>query len=170
MKKKKLNKIAKLIFKEIKNFEQQPKKLRIKDELKRGIDWANYDQSISDKFTKMILLLTNYSNNIHLNIDHERIQISTGDITLIKKSSKLNQTYSEETHLELSIIKNIGFTINLGYKLRSNYKDEQLFNKLKPILTEKLQQINKDNFNDIWNELIKGSGIIRDNNLDEILQ
>ena len=170
MKKKKLNKIAKLIFKEIKNFEQQPKKLRIKEELQRGIDWATYDQSVSDKFTKMILLLTNYPN-INLNIDDERIHLSTGDITLIKKSSsKINQTYSEETHLELSIIKNIGFTINLGYKLRSNYKDEQLFTKLKPILTEKLQQINKDNFHDIWNELMKESGIIRDNNLDEILQ
>ena len=66
-------------------------------------------------------------------------------------------------------MKKLGFSVNYGYKVRSNYKDEKLFDELQPILVQKLKEINADNFNEIWSELMKESGVLRDSNLDDIL-
>ena len=35
-------------------------------------------------------------------------------------------------------------------------------------IKDKLKQINADNFNEIWSGIMKDSGLMRDNNLDEI--
>ena len=118
----------------------------------------------------MVLNLANYKNNININIDSSRVSISTSDVTTVKKPIKRNSNtlYSDDNYVEMSLHKNLGFSINYGYKFRSNYKDEKLFDELKPILVQKLKEINADNFNEIWTELMKESGILRDSNLDDI--
>jgi hypothetical protein len=119
----------------------------------------------------MILNLATYKNNININVDDSRISVSVGDITKVKTPIKRssNILYSEENYVEMSLHKGLGFSINYGYKLRTNYKDEKLFDELKPILIQKLKEINADNFNEIWTELMRESGVLRDNNLDNIL-
>jgi hypothetical protein len=136
-----------------------------------GGDWSEYDSEVSDKFKKMILNLATYKNNININVDDSRISVSVGDITKVKTPIKRssNVLYSEENYVEMSLHKSLGFSINYGYKLRTNYKDEKLFDELKPILIQKLKEINADNFNEIWTELMRESGVLRDNNLDNIL-
>lgn len=84
----------------------------------------------------------------------------------VKRNS--NNLYSDDNYVEMSLVKNLGFSINYGYRLRSNYKDENLFDELQPILTQKLKEINADNFNEIWTDLLKESGSLRDNHLEEI--
>jgi hypothetical protein len=119
----------------------------------------------------MILNLATYKNNININVDDSRISVSVGDITKVKTPVKRssNVLYSEENYVEMSLHKGLGFSINYGYKLRTNYKDEKLFDELQPILVQKLKEINADNFNEIWTELMRESGVLRDNNLDDIL-
>jgi hypothetical protein len=136
-----------------------------------GGDWSEYDSEVSEKFKKMILNLATYKNNININVDDSRISVSVGDITKVKTPIKRssNILYSEENYVEMSLHKGLGFSINYGYKLRTNYKDEKLFDELKPILIQKLKEINADNFNEIWTELMRESGVLRDNNLDNIL-
>lgn len=168
MKSKKIKKMAKLIHEEFRKYD---KELRpIKEDISLRGDWSEYDSEVSEKFKKMILNLANYKNNISIGIDDDRISISTSDITKVKVPVKknLNTLYSDDDYVEMSLIKNLGFTINYGYKLRSNYKDENLFDEIKPILVQKLREINADNFNEIWTSLMRESGILRDNNLDEI--
>ena len=168
MKSKKIKKMAKLIHEEFRKYD---KELRpIKEDISLRGDWSEYDSEVSEKFKKMILNLANYKNNINIGIDDDRISISTSDITKVKVPVKknLNTLYSDDDYVEMSLIKNLGFTINYGYKLRSNYKDENLFDEIKPILVQKLREINADNFNEIWTSLMRESGILRDNNLDEI--
>jgi len=168
MKFKKKKKMAKLIHEEFRKYD---KELRpIKEDISLRGDWSEYDSEVSEKFKKMILNLANYKNNINIGIDDDRISISTSDITKVKVPVKknLNTLYSDDDYVEMSLIKNLGFTINYGYKLRSNYKDENLFDEIKPILVQKLREINADNFNEIWTSLMRESGILRDNNLDEI--
>jgi hypothetical protein len=174
MKTKKLKKLAKLFHEEIRNYERAPKAISISEETCAG-EWADYNPEVSEKFKKMILNLANYKNNIHINIDNNRVSISTSDITTIKnpKQSKSqlslsSSKYSEEDYVEMSLMKDVGFSINYGYRLRSNYKDQNLFNEIQPILIQKLQEINSDNFNEIWTDLMRGSGILRDINLEEI--
>jgi hypothetical protein len=170
MKSKKIKKMAKLIHEEFRNYERESRPMKMSEEISNG-DWSEYDPEVSEKFKKMVLNLANYKNNININIDSHRISISTGDITTVKKVNKRspNTLYSEDNYVEMSLVKNLGFSVNYGYKLRSNYKDEKLFDELQPILVQKLKEINADNFNEIWSELMKESGVLRDSNLDDIL-
>ena len=170
MKSKKIKKMAKLIHEEFRNYESESRPMKISEEISNG-DWSEYNPEVSEKFKKMILNLANYKNNININIDTNRVSISTGDITSVKKPIKRssNTLYNDDHYVEMSLVKGLGFTINYGYKVRSNYKDEKLFDELRPILIQKLKEINADNFNEIWSELMKESGILRDNNLDDIL-
>jgi hypothetical protein len=167
MKSKKLKKLAKLIHEEVRNCDRES----FPQGQISGGDWSEYDPEVSEKFKKMILNLSTYKNNININIDSHRIIINTGDITTVKKSIKRNSNtiYSDDTYVEMSLHKGLGFTINYGYKVRSNYKDEKLFDELQPILTQKLKEINAENFNEIWTDLMKESGVLRDSNLDDIL-
>jgi hypothetical protein len=170
MKSKKIKKIAKLIHEEFRNHERESRPIKMSEEISGG-DWSEYDPEVSEKFKKMVLNLSNYKNNININIDSHRITINTGDITTIKKSIKRssNTIYSDDHYVEMSLVKNLGFSINYGYKVRSNYKDEKLFDELQPILVQRLKEINADNFNEIWTDLMKESGVLRDSNLDDIL-
>jgi hypothetical protein len=167
MKSKKMKKLAKLIHEEVRNCDSRP--MKISEEVSGG-DWSEYDPEVSAKFKKMVLNLSNYKNNINININTDRISISTNDITLVKVSTKKSQNtlYNEEDFVEMSLTKNFGFSVNYGYRLRSNYKDEKLFDELKPILVQKLKEINADNFNEVWTKLMKESGILRDSNLEDI--
>lgn len=167
MKSKKIKKIAKLIHEEFRNHDRESRPMKISEEIG---EWCEYDSEVSEKFKKMILNLANYKNNIHITIDSNRVVISTNDITNIKTLGKrsTNSVYNEEHYVEMSLVKDLGFTINYGYKVRSNYKDEKLFDELQPILIQRLKEINADNFNEIWTDLMRGSGILRDINLEEI--
>ena len=170
MKSKKIKKMAKLIHEEFRNCEKESRPMQLVEEISNG-DWSEYDPEVSEKFKKMILNLSTYKNNININIDSHRININTGDITTVKKSIKRNSNtiYSDDTYVEMSLHKDLGFSINYGYKLRTNYKDKKLFNELQPILVQRLKEINADNFNEIWTDLMKESGVLRDSNLDDIL-
>ena len=165
MKSKKIKKMAKLIHEEFRNYDRELRPM--KGDVSGG-DWSEYDPEVSEKFKKMVLNLANYKNNIHINIDSSRVSISTNDITRVKTSSNKNSVYNDDNYVEMSLHKGLGFSVNYGYKLRSNYKDEKLFDELQPILVQKLKQINADNFNEIWTDLMRDSGVLRDSNLDEI--
>ena len=172
MKKKTIKKLAKLIHQEVSNYERElrPTAMKYSDEFSSKGDWCDYDSEVSDKFRKMILNLSNYKNNISINIDDYRISVSTGDIKSVKNYSKKNNSsnsYSDEDYVEMSLVKDLGFSISYSFR-KSYYKDKNLFNELQPILIQKLREINADNFNQIWTDLMKDSGILRDNNLDEI--
>jgi len=170
MKSKKIKKMAKLIHEEFRNYDRESRPMKMSEEVSGG-DWSDYDSEVSEKFKKMILNLATYKNNININVDDSRISVSVGDITKVKTPIKRssNVLYSEENYVEMSLHKGLGFSINYGYKLRTNYKDEKLFSELQPILIQRLKEINADNFNEIWTELMRESGVLRDNNLDDIL-
>jgi hypothetical protein len=170
MKSKKLKKLAKLFHEEIRKYERDSRPMKMSEEISGG-DWSEYDPEVSEKFKKMVLNLATYKNNININIDNGRVAISTGDITKVKTPIKRNSNtlYSEDNYVEMSLHKGLGFSINYGYRLKTNYKDEKLFDEIQPILVQRLKEINADNFNEIWTELMRESGVLRDNNLDDIL-
>ena len=165
MKSKKIKKLAKLFHEEVRNYDKES---RPTEDTSLGIDWCEYDSEVSEKFKKVILNLSNYKNNIYINIDNNRVNISTSDIRLVKHTTK-KIPHNEEGYVEMSLIKNIGFSINYGYKLRSYYKDKKLFEELRPIIIQRLKEINADNFNEVWIKLMRESGVLRDSNLDDIL-
>jgi hypothetical protein len=131
------------------------------------VDLADYNEEISERFKSLVLNIINYRNNLNINITSERIGISCDSVKNIKG---LKSNYnSDEDYLEINIRKGVGFWLNNGYKLRSNYRDDNIYDELLPVISEKLKEINSDNFDQVWSKIMKESGIIRDNNLDEIL-
>lgn len=131
---------------------------------------AEYDEAVSEKFKTLVLNLLDYSENVSINVNSNRITLNTGDLKSVKKknySNNSHQLLDEEHYLEVAIYKE-SFMMNRGYSKRTNYKDKEMYDFFFPIVTKKLQEINSDNFNEIWNEIMKDSGMMRDNNLDNL--
>jgi hypothetical protein len=169
MKEKKLKKIVQLVVEEVRIREYDNP---IKKSMYTG-DWAEKDEDVSDKLKTMLLNLLNYRNNINININDSSLSISTDNLSGIKKvrtsSSGLTKV-SDDDYFSVEIIKGTGFTINKGYNVRTQYLDNKMFDEILPLATNKLKEINSENFNDIWNVVMKESGLMRDNNIDELLK
>lgn len=165
----KSNKIKKIV-------KQTIEEMRLQDRPMKSImytgDWGKYDSDVSDKVKTMVLNLTNYRNNLNISINVDSLNISTENLSSVKKSynNSPGLKSNDDDYLSIEIIKNTGFTINKGYTTRSNYLDPKIFDELLPLLTEKLAQINSENFTEIWTDIMKESGLIRDNNIDELLK
>jgi hypothetical protein len=168
MKKKEINKLAKQIFRQfrLENESNQIKKVAVRE----NYEFSEYDSEVSNRFKKMITQLIDYSDNLRINIEPEVISISVSDINQLKSKSSSKNLNSDDDYLEVSIIKNTGFSVVRGYNKRSHYKDTNIFDDLESLIKERLKVINKENFNDIWNTIMVDSGLIRDNNLLDILK
>ena len=170
MKSSKLKKIVKQTIEEIRELDRQerPMKSMYTD------DWGKYDSEVSSKVKTMVLNLSNYRNNINISINSDSLSIGTDNLSGVKKTYSNNNSpalkSNDDDYLSIEIIKNTGFTINKGYRTRTNYLDPKMFDELLPLLTEKLAQINSDNFIEIWNDIMKESGLMRDNNIDELFK
>ena len=163
MKKKDLKKIAKIITNEIRNY-NSPMAEKVEEHT-----WCEYDSEVSSKFKKMILSLSNYKNNLRFDVNDSKISITTDDLTLIKSGkASNNRLYNEENYLRVEITKE-GFNVNHGYNKRSFYKDDNMYNDLINDIKDITKRVNSDNFTEIWTDVMKESGIIRDSNLDDLL-
>ena len=165
MKKKDLKKIVKMITDEIRNYNSPMA------ENNEEYIWCEYDPEVSDKFKKMILSLSNYKNNLRLDVSDDRICMTTDDITSIKKSktpSNNTRVYSDDNYLRVEVTKK-GFSLDQGFKKRSYYKDDNMYNDLIDDIKEVSKKVNSDNFSEIWDDVMKESGIIRDSNLEDLL-
>jgi hypothetical protein len=164
MKKKNIKKIVSLITNEIRNEISNNYPVKSSEEEYR----SEYDPEVSEKFRKLVLNIIQYKENIIINIIDNRFSVSTNDVNVIKNSYiPKSKNYNEDDYLEIMVDEK-GFYINLGYRKRSRYADDKMFKDLSPAIRERLKEINFENFDDIWNDVMKKSGVIRDNNLDEL--
>lgn len=168
MKKKSIKKLARLLYEESRKLE---KERSIREDYESSFEWCDFDQEVSNKFKKLISNISNYAQNVNLRINEERIVISTDDYKSIKKPSlrtPRGRPINEDSHLEILVLKDIGFTISQGYMCRTSFRDTNIYVQLRKELSERLKQINSENFNNIWSNLMTETGMSRDNNLDEI--
>lgn len=129
-------------------------------------DFCENDSEISKKFRKLVIDLIGFKN-VHINISNSYMTILVDDLSTISSNSNINKS-SEINNLEISINKN-GFRMSHSYgNNRSNYLDNSIFDDLFPIVSSKLKEINAENFNNIWEKVVKESKIIRNNNLENL--
>jgi hypothetical protein len=76
--------------------------------------------------------------------------------------------YNEDNYLRVEVVKD-GFSVNHGYNKRSFYRDNNMYNDLIDDIKDITKKINSDNFTEIWTDVMKESGVIRDSNLDDLL-
>jgi len=75
---------------------------------------------------------------------------------------------AEPSDLEV-IIDMRGFRINRGWSSRVSYKDDKIFQRLLPDVIEKQKIINKENINEMIDDIMVLTKLSRENNLDELL-
>ena len=175
MKEKKLKEIVKTVFEEMRShqYNVETDERAIKSKMYTA-DWAEYNEDVSVKLKTMLLNLINYRNNVNINISDNSFSISTDNLSSIKKLRTSNGNgltkINDDDYFSVEIIKETGFCINKGYNMRTNYLDPKIYDDILPIATRKLKEINNENFNNIWNDIMKESGLMRDNNIDELLK
>ncbi len=169
MKRKKIEKLSDIISE------------KLKDELYNGTTKAaedyitKADSETFNKFEKIINNLLNY--DINVNIDGGYLGIYTDDIKSIKTQSLIEKPTSvgksgkidEEDRLEISINKN-RFTINIGYNQRSSFLYEGVYDHFYEKFVKYLDNKNNKNFSETYNVLMKESGLLRDENLENLLK
>lgn len=163
MKTKKLRKLALSLLLEMKSLDN----VKVERSLTYREYDADYDEDVSDRLKKMVLNLIKYNENISINLDETQLSISANDIGKLKQSFSTVSKYSDEGFLEICITKN-GFDINYGYRKRASYKDDNIFKELAPIVRNRRKEINSENFDEIWTDIMKVSGAMRDSNLEDL--
>ena len=173
MKKKDLEKIGDIVAINIKSILEKQMNYEKVDKAEEYKTSA-YDETVSNKFKKLVLNLLDYSETLHININDNSITISANDVKSIKNTNNTNNNTNgplklqdDGNYLEISINKE-RFVMAKGYYNRTCYKDTSMYDYFEPILSKKLQEINATNFNTVWDDIMIDSGMIRDNNLLEL--
>lgn len=181
MKKGKINKISKKIFKQISQNYNISKKSHLNEgpegptENETKTDYiCEYDEEVSTKFKKLFNNIIKYPDNIRISHTSSYINIEISDIKYIKKAypSSYGNMYKSngEEHLSIYVFKDTHFSLTQGYNKHTKYNDVNMYNDLIDIIKDKVKEINSNNFNTIWENISRESGILRDSNLDEILK
>lgn len=160
----KIKKIKKILKRECNNVIE---KMNSPKGISRSWD-CEYNEAVSNKFKKMIKSIMKF-DNISINMRNDSINIYTNDIKTIKKASTLNSNTVNSTndYLEINIVKDGGFTINYkNYSL--SFKDTHIYYEIFDESKEKFNTISCQIFHNMYNDFIKESGLLRDNNLEEI--
>lgn len=138
-------------------------------------DFGNdYNEEVSNKFKKIIKSIVEF-DNFNINMRSDSINIYINDIKNIKKASQIyvNNTNcannsNNSNYLEIYIIKDVGFRIS--YKDDSlSFVDTNIYSEVFEDIKEKFHKISCQKFHNIYDDFIKESGLLRDNNLEEIL-
>lgn len=161
-KEKKLQKIAQIIFNEVSLLQKSETSMREK------LDYCLYDSQASEKAKQLILSLITYNHGLRINFSPEEFSISIPDITNIKKKQK-STLYNDDNYLEITVNKE-GFSFNYAYYKRTHYQDTKIFNELIDTIKQRVIEINRENFTEILSTVLQESGIIRDNNLDQLFR
>jgi hypothetical protein len=144
----------------------------IKTPIREKIDYADYNGEVSKKLYDLILNIMKYKDSMNISFSDTSISISVPDIKNIKNNIVNNKNqvvpYSDDYYLEVNIVKDEGFSISYSYKKRSYYSDKEMYNQLINIVSDRLKEINSDNFNEIWESVMKESGFIREDNLEKL--
>jgi hypothetical protein len=166
MKKKKIKDLAKKLVKfgreyDRKRYNEEPVALK---EDSSDLNYCEYDEKVSQKFSKFVLNLIKLKDKISINLYEYGFDIFC-DLNKFKNGSK---NYSENT-FDIRIDK-IGFKIRRNYSNWTAYKDSEIFNSLKEQIVEKNKIVSKELLFETVDELTVELNLSRENNLDEILK
>ncbi len=130
-----------------------------------NLDWCEYNEDVSNKFTNLILSLVNCkSDNLSISLNESGIYIRSDDYTCIRKPGRGG--YSDENNSNISIYKN-GFTITKGYTRNCGFHDPKMFDSVFDTFKKAITDRHSHCFDSINNDVMKLFN--RENNLDELL-
>lgn len=162
MKKKKISKLAKLLHNESRKI-LQPECKMSEPAVQSCINMCDYDEQTSNNFYEFVLSISTLNEFINFDINDLYISIN-GDISRVN-----NKTSNKEDYLNIKIDKQ-GFSIQRSYNVYLSFKDEYIFDKIKPMLIKRYKESSKDNLFTIIDDVIVKTNLSRGKNLDELLK
>jgi hypothetical protein len=161
MKSKKIKKILKKLIEKERSINLSPKSKHEQSNKYWSIDVEN-----SRKFKDLLMNVIEYDNmSIHIEDESINISFNIKDI----KSGVNKQSLNDDDYIEFNIRKDIGFTLSRGYNTRASYKDNGFYYDILPLIEKKVKNLNDFKFKDVYEHIMLKSGLIRDSNLDNIL-
>jgi hypothetical protein len=159
MKKKKLSKLAI----KISNILREPIM-----EVKSDISFNEYmfsecGDDIKKKIRNMIFRLIGLRDQLSISISEKLISITSDRL---KSPTNSKNVYSD--YFSIEIIKDVGYIMNYKEK-RLAYKDILIYDDLIEQIKITFSKLNDINFNEMYNDVMIDSGLVRDSNLDDLL-
>jgi len=157
-------KLYKLIKKAVNDGNNQRYKLKDTPVTEERINDALFSESTEESKTKIRNLITRLSHHrdeLDYNINETTINISSS----YQENFKNNKPSS---HFNIQIIKGVGFIINFN-ESRILMKDITLYVEMKEQIKKVSDQVNQDNFTELYSAIMKDNGLTRESNLDDIL-
>jgi len=163
MKKKKLSKLAM----KISNILREPI-MEVKSDMSfNEYMFSECGDDIKLKIRNMIFRLIGLRDQLSISINEKLISI-TSDRLKGPTNSKNNPVYSNYDYFSIEIIKDVGYIMNYKEK-RLAYRDILIYDDLIEQIKITFSKLNDINFNEMYNNVMIDSGLVRDSNLDDLL-
>lgn len=165
MKKKIEKKIAKAVVKQMKKYANT-----VDTSLKGTESTVNYRAPYDEDSSKaMMSFIRRIADQPEVLIDvrGERIYFSCRDVKNIKTGQ--NSGYNDDRYLEVEIDEE-GFSVTYGHTGRHYFEDKSMFENVMKELEETITQKNKAYLSDTIEKIYGESGLIRENNLEELFK
>lgn len=163
MKKKIEKKIAKAIVKQMKEYAEKRDAPTLKST--ESVYRAAYDAEVGTGIRSFLRRVVEQPG-IVFDARDQMIYISCRDVKKLKTANFSG--YSDDHYMEIQIDAE-GFSISYGHQGRSYYEDKDLLKDTMRDFEEIINQKNKDFLGRIIDTIYSESGLIRDNNLDTLL-
>jgi hypothetical protein len=162
MKKKNLYKLIKKAISEANN-ERYPKDITVTSERMNDSLFSELTEESKVKIRNLITRISHYRDELEYTIDQSSISISTSYEKKIISSNNGSTNY-----FNIQIMKGVGFILSFNDK-RIMMRDITLYDEMKEEIKKISDGINQDNFIQLYNAVMKESGLNRESNLDELL-
>jgi hypothetical protein len=166
MNKKKLYKVFKKVILDVKKQEESKYTAIPMNEKNSYNDllFTESDDNIKKRGRNLIFRLLTLRDQLHININDRTISISS-ELSKLKGKSNHN-TYDE--YFTLEIIDKVGYILSYSEK-RFAFKDEFLYEETIDQINIIFKKVNHQNFEEIYQTIMKESGLARESNLDDLL-
>ena len=191
MKKKNLLKIATIISENLSKkkskptekaaiLSKSPKKYIGMDEMMEKDDdsykWNAENHEVSKKIRNVVKRMLDYKNRISIDMRPEVIRISSESIKELKKATKMSSHSNQSMGMGdfgdsfiIKIFKDKGFQATFDDAGSCYFFDKTLYSEIEPLVRESYNKSNVENFDILYHQFLRDSGLLRDSNLDNLL-
>lgn len=165
MKKKIEKKIAKAVVKQMKKYAN-----KVDTSLKGTESTVNYRAPYDEESSKALMSLIRRiadQPGVLIDVRNERIYFSCRDVKNIKTGQ--NSGYNDDRYMEVEI-DDEGFSVTYGHTGRHYFEDNSMFETVMKELEETINRKNKAYLSETIDKIYGESGLIRENNLEELFK
>ena len=131
--------------------------------------FTNPSDEIVQRSKNLVLRVLTLRDRLNITINDSSIRL-TADLNYLSKKQNTNQNlnYTKEDWFCIDIMKNIGIIITLNDK-KVAFKDQSFYDEIVSKISQIFHDINMENFETIYNDVMVETGLARSSNLDDLI-